>query len=134
MLTKIQIWQRLNDMGVSKSLSEIETVLNTIDQQAILDNIVQTRFRVEVWDKQSPINGVPAEKILSRGDIPEGGEVYLIYIDNKLQYLQPHDPFQAGLVPMTSENVMNIAQQHVGQISTPLADEQVFEMVLEQLL
>jgi len=134
MLTKTQVWQRLNDMGVSKSLSEIETVLNQIDQQAILADIVQTRFSIEVWDKQSSINGVPAEKILSRGDIAEGGEIYLIYIDGKLQYLQPHDPFQAGLVPMTSENVTNIAQQHVEQIATQIADEQVFEMVLEQLL
>lgn len=134
MLTKIQVWQRLNQMGVTKSLSEIDAALSQIDQQAILNDIIQSRFRIEIWDKQSPINGVPAEKIIARDDVPDDGEIYLVYVDGNLQYLQPHDPFQAGIVAMTSENVMDIAQRHVEQIATQIADEQVFEMVLEQLL
>ncbi|EID42845.1 hypothetical protein [Parageobacillus thermoglucosidasius] len=134
MLTKIQVWKKLNEMGVNKSLAEIDAVLSQIDQQAILNEIIQNRFRIEVWDKQSPINGVPAEKIIARDDVLDDGEVYLVYVDGNLIYLQPHDPFQAGIVAMTSENVMEIAQRHVEQIATQYADEQVFEMVLEQLL
>jgi hypothetical protein len=133
MLTKVQIWQRLNEMGISKTLSEIEEVLSTIDQNAIF-NEQRKRFRIEVWDRQSPINGVPAEKIIARDDVPDKGEVYLIYVDGALRFLQPHDPFQAGIVPLTPENVMTIANQHVDQLAWQAADEKVFEQVLEKLL
>lgn len=133
MLTKLQVWQRLNQMGVSKTLAEIDTVLSSIDQQAVF-NEQKARFRIEVWDKVSPINGIPAEKILAREDVPPGGEIYLVYQDGKLQWLQPHDPFQAGLVPLAKDNVMAVADQHVSQIATQRADEKVFELVLEKLL
>lgn len=133
MLTAIQIWQRLTQMGLQKSLSDINTALTQVDQQAIFSQ-ERARYTVEVWDKQSPINGVPAEQILQRQDLPEGGEVYLIYVDGRLLYLQPHDPFQAGIVPMTKENVLEIANKHVDQLAWQVADEKIFEAVLEKLL
>ncbi len=133
MLTKTQVWQRLNQMGVNKTLTEIENALNQVDQQVIFEE-EKKRYKVEIWDKQSPINGIPAEKILQREDIPEGGEIYLIYVDGKLQYLQPHDPFQAGIVPMTKDTVDKIANQHIEQLAWQYADEKIFEAVLEKLL
>lgn len=133
MLTKLQIWKRLNELGVNKSLTEIETVLTQIDQQAIFEQ-ERSRFKIEVWDKISPINGVPAEKIIARDDVPDDGEIYLIYVDGRLLFLQPHDPFQAGIVAMTTENVMQIANQHVDQLAWQAADEKIFEMVLDKIL
>jgi len=132
-ITKIQIWQRLNDMGVSKTLTEVETALSEVDTEAIF-NAEKAKYRIEVWDKVSPINGVSASKILERTDIPEGGEVYLIYVNGQLVYLQPHDPFQAGLVALTSENVLDIANQHVDELAWQAANEKIFEAVLEKLV
>lgn len=133
MLTKLQVWKRLNEMGVSKTLTKIEAALSQVDQQAVFDQ-ERRRFKIEVWDKVSPINGVPAEKILTREDMLSSGEIYLIYIDGQLRYLQPHEPFQAGIVPMTKDNVLQIANQHVDQLAWQAADEKIFEMVLEKLL
>lgn len=134
MLTNIQVWQRLNALGVNKPLSEINTALSRIDQKAIFGKH-RARVKVEVWDKQSPVNGVPAEQILSsRTDIPADGEVYLLYIDDRLVYFQPHEPNQAGLVPMTKDTVLTIANQHADQLATTFADDEVFEKVIEQLL
>ena len=132
-ITKIQIWQRLNDMGVSKTLTEVETALSEVDTESIF-NTERAKYKIEVWDKVSPINGISASKILERTDIPEGGEIYLIYINNQLVYLQPHDPFQAGLVPLTSENVLDIANQHIDQLAWQAANEKIFETVLEKLV
>ena len=132
-ITKIQIWQRLNDMGVSKTLTEVETALSEVDTESIF-NTERAKYKIEVWDKVSPINGISASKILERTDIPEGGEIYLIYINNQLVYLQPHDPFQAGLVPLTSENVLNIANRHIDQLAWQAANEKIFETVLEKLV
>jgi len=133
MLTKFQVWKRLNEMGVNKTLAEIDAALAQIDQQAIFEQ-ERTRFKVEVWDKVTPINGVPAEKIVAREDVPDDGAVYLLYVDGQLRYLQPHDPFQAGIVPMTKDNVLQIANQHVDQLAWQAADEKIFETVLEKLL
>ena len=133
MLTKIQIWQRLNQMGVNKALAEIETVLSQVDQQAVFEQ-ERARIRVEVWDKLTPINGIPAEKIIAREDVPNDGEIYLLYVDDQLRFFQPHNPFQAGLVPMTRDNVLQIANQHADQLAWQAADEKIFEMVLEKLL
>jgi len=132
-ITKIQIWQRLNDMGVSKTLTEVETALSEVDTESIF-NTERAKYKIEVWDKVSPINGISASKILERTDIPEGGEIYLIYINNQLVYLQPHDPFQAGLVPLTSENVLDIANQHIDQLAWQAANEKIFEIILEKLV
>jgi len=132
-ITKIQIWQRLNDMGVSKTLTEVETALSEVDTESIF-NTERAKYKIEVWDKVSPINGISASKILERTDIPEGGEIYLIYINNQLVYLQPHDPFQAGLVPLTSENVLDIANRHIDQLAWQAANEKIFETVLEKLV
>jgi hypothetical protein len=120
-------------MGINKPISDIEAVLQQIDQQTVF-NQERSRFKVEVWDKVTPINGIPAEKIIAREDVPGDGEIYLLYVDSQLRYLQPHDPFQAGIVPMTKENVMQIASQHVDQLAWQAADEKIFEMVLEKLL
>ena len=133
MLTKIQVWQRLNQMGVNKTLAEVEIALSQIDQQAVF-NQERARFKVEVWDKVTPINGVPAEKIIAREDVPNDGEIYLLYVDDQLRFFQPHNPFQAGLVPMTRDNVLQIANQHADQLAWQAADEKTFEMVLEKLL
>jgi len=133
MLTKLQVWKRLNEMGVNKTLAEIDAALAQVDQQAIF-NQERSRFRVEVWDKVTPINGMPAEKIVAREDVPDDGEIYLLYVDGVLRFLQPHNPFEAGIVPMTAENVMQVANQHVDQLAWQAADEKIFELVLEKLL
>ena len=133
MIDKIQVWQRLNQMGVSKTLTEIDTALSQVDQQAVFTQ-ERNRFRIEIWDKVTPINGVPAEKIIARDDVPDDGEVYLIYVDGQLRFLQPHDPFQAGIVPMTKDTVEQIANQHIDQLAWQVADEKIFNMVLEKLL
>lgn len=133
MLTKLQVWKRLNEMGVNKTLAEIDAALAQVDQQAIF-NQERSRFRVEVWDKVTPINGMPAEKILAREDVPDDGEIYLLYVDGVLRFLQPHNPFEAGIVPMTAENVMQVANQHVDQLAWQAADEKIFDRLLEALL
>jgi len=132
MLTAIQIWQRLNGMGVQKTLPEIQNALAQVDQQAIF-NEERARYRVEKWDKKTPINGIEPEKILSRQDYP-GGEIYLIYVDGRLQILQPHHPEEAGFVPLTEENVLEVGNAHADRLAWMSADAKIFERVLEILL
>jgi hypothetical protein len=72
------------------------------------------RYRVELWDRVTPVNGVPAAEILAaRQDIPDGGVVYLIYRDDQVLYFQPHAPGQAGIVPMTDADALQYAEAQV---------------------
>ena len=85
MVDKIGILERARQLGSTKTLADVSAALAKRDINAYKEKHKQ-RYRIEIWDKKSPINGVPAEKIFaSRADIPEGGEVYLIYIDGQLQ-------------------------------------------------
>ena len=132
-MTKIQIWQMLNQMGVNKPLTEIEAALVAIDRQALLAE-QRGRFRVEVWDKTSPINGVEPEKIVSSHGLNPDDRVYLIYVDGNLVYLQPHNPFSGGLVRLTAEDVVQVAKRHVDQLVDQAVDGIIMQMAMEKLL
>jgi len=133
MIDKVTAWKRLNSLGVTKTMAEIEAALDTIEQQAIF-NEERSRITVEVWDKVSPINGVDPATVKTSLNVPEGGEVYMLYIDGNLSILQPYDPFQAGIVPMTADNVLTIANQYADQLAWQFADEKIFDRLLEALL
>jgi len=75
-------------------------------------------YRVEIWDRQSPINRVPAADVLSaRADIPVDGVVYLIYRDNQVLYFQPHAPNAPGFLPMTTDEATIYANQKVQELA-----------------
>lgn len=66
-------------------------------------------YVLEIWDKKCPINGVAAEVMLGRFDVPKGGEIYIIRDVDSHKYdpvgdvirFQPHAPGLPGAVPMT---------------------------------
>jgi len=77
----------------------------------------RARYTVTLWDKASPINGVPAEQVLQSHAVPPNGSVYLIYRDGNLLYFQPHAPWVAGLVPMTDSEALQYADEQVLQLA-----------------
>jgi hypothetical protein len=92
----------------------------------------RVNYRIELYDKASPINGVPAEIILK--DAPAGGEVYLIYMHNRLVYLQTHDPEEIGFVAMTEERALEAAGTIVDELVEQVVDARVRQEVLGALL
>lgn len=79
--------------------AEVDAALATINQDAVYD-AARAKLVVEVWDRTSPINGVPAQYFIDRGDLPETGDVYLVKVDGQVVEYQPHEPEQAGLKPI----------------------------------
>lgn len=135
MIDKLVLLERVRALGASKTLADIDAALAKRDVAARVAEVKSQRYRIEIWDKQSPINGVPAEQVLgSRTDIPENGEVYLIYVDGKLTYFQPHPPGEAGLRAMTRDEALQLADQHVTELATAEVEAQVTREVLEELL
>jgi hypothetical protein len=85
----------------------------------------------EIWDKETPINGVPAEKILQRSDYA-GGEVYLIYLDGVVGFLQPHHPSE-GIHPMTTEDAIRAATEQVEGLVSERSELNLVTKVIERL-
>ena len=134
MIDKISILERARQLGSTRTLADVDAALAKRDINAYKEKHKQ-RYRIEIWDKKSPINGVPAEKIFSsRTDIPEGGEVYLIYIDGQLRLFQPHPPFEGGMRAMGPDEVRSIAEQHVDRMAEADAEDEIVREVLEELL
>jgi hypothetical protein len=112
---------------------DVENALSTIDQNLMLEN-EKKNYVVEIWDKQSPINGVDASKFLARDDVGDG-EVYLIKdaLTGGTIYFQPHNPDMSGFVKMTIDNVSTIANEHSLKIVTEIIDRKVVEEVFKKL-
>lgn len=107
----------------------------TIEASAAALVIVQTdmaalcakhaaRIEWAIWDKETPINSVPAETILARGDYA-GGEIYLIWIDGQLSVLQPHHPDVNA--PVEADEAHEVAALHAAAIATDFAVGELIE-------
>lgn len=130
MITALQIFEKASQLGSTKTYTDCQNYLNAYDLNAIenVDITQYPKYAYQIWDKVSPINGISAEKILE--DMPEGGEVYLVFVDGNLVYLQKHDPTQMGLVPMTSA----IAQERAGQIIKEKIQQEEYTRIFDEVL
>jgi len=136
MLNPVDILIEVRKLGSNKTLADVEAALAQYDYTALREQ-ERARYRVELWDKQSSINNVPPEVILQ--DVPKHpdgsyGEVYLIYIDGNLVYLQKHDPEQVGFVPMDANTALEKANKIVDQLVEQAVDARVRQEVLRLLL
>ena len=88
-----------------------------------------SRNRVEwvIWDHKSPINGVSAKEVEAR--YPRADEVYLLEVDGKVVFFQPHAPHVEGLAPLSKSVVEATAEQHAVEI----VDHMAFDAVVDSL-
>lgn len=122
-----------NVYGFTGTLADVQAALAAVDRTA-LEEAERARYRIEIWDEVSPLAGQPPEYWRNRGDWPEGGKVYLIYVDGALWIVQPHDPKSAGFVPMDEATAIARAEEYVNSLVEQVVDRQVKEQVLLQLL
>lgn len=133
MLTKVDAWLRLNAIGLVRPIGEVENALLNIDQRKMFEE-ERARYRMEIWDKVSAINNISAERLKSREDYLSDGEVYLIYIDDCLTYLQMHDPRQAGFAAMSKDSALTIANKQADELAWAAAYESIHKLLLNLLL
>lgn len=79
--------------------AQLDAALAAVDQDALFDTH-RAAWTVRVWDRRSPVNGASAEYLLARDDVPATGDVFLLERDGVVVGFQPHEPDQAGLVPI----------------------------------
>ena len=74
-------YNKLVNSGVNISLEELNEIISKIDIESIKEDLSKS-YRLEIWDKKSPINGIKAETVLKSKSYTIGN-VYLIYINDK---------------------------------------------------
>lgn len=104
-------YNKLVNNGVNISLEEINEIISKIDIDNIKEDLKKS-YKLEIWDKKSPINGVEAEIVLKSKPY-EIGSVYLIYVNDKLVYLQDHNPNESGYVKMTKAQAETLGKQFI---------------------
>lgn len=71
MVNENNILQYLQEKGVTSSLEEVKELVAKEDREKIV-NTQNERFKYEIWDKKSSINGISAKDIIKNKDYTIG--------------------------------------------------------------
>lgn len=107
-------------MDIKAMILKMRRAENRFDDVPDLDKRIEcasNELTTEIWDRKSAINGVKAEDILKRNDIPEGGAIYLVKDSSgRVIIFQPHEPKTAGFVPMDEKTAIGYAENHKAEM------------------
>lgn len=132
MIDKIKLLKHIQLSNGNSSIGEIEDLINKQDREQI-ENEQKSRFSYEIWDKKSPIKGIPATKIKSSIN-HDFKQVYLIYIDNKLVYFQDHKPNESGYISMTKSEAEKEAQEFINKKIEEYTDDIIAKNVIKTIM
>jgi hypothetical protein len=112
------------------TVAQVDEAITTLDVEQVYTD-EDAAWTVEVWDRTSTVNGVPAEDVLShRDDIPKTGDVVLIRDSNgNVVQFQPHEPAQEGFaaIPKGKGKVRG------GEMAEDIVTSRVAEQVLDHV-
>lgn len=132
MINKEGILKYMQDKNKSVSIQEIEDIINSLN----IEDIKKTqseRFKYEIWDKKSDINGVSAEDIIKNRNYTIG-QAYLIYIDNVLVYFQDHNPNETGYIKMTKTQAEEFAKSFINEKIEEYVDSIITNNIISTIL
>lgn len=132
MVNENNILQYLQEKGVTSSLEEVKELVAKEDREKIV-NTQNERFKYEIWDKKSSINGISAKDIIKNKDYTIG-QAYLIYIDDTLVYFQDHNPEKSGYVKMTKSEAEKLAQDFINKKAEEYTDNIIIDKVIQTIL
>jgi hypothetical protein len=119
------------EKGLIVNPTEIEQWYNSLNLTEI-ETPIRNRFRVELWDGVSPVNGVSAEDIKNNPDFPKDPDAkgYFVYIDNNLVYFQYHTI--NGKLAITDTNWQEESNKHVDQLVQQMLQQEIVNKFLQQ--
>lgn len=113
------------------TLTDIEARLNEFNQSEIFQ-MWRDKITIQIWDKVSNINNATAEQVLEAN--PWADVIYLLIADDSIVFLQTHDPYSKGWVPITSGSVAEISDKHASDIALETAEGTIVQELLAVLL
>ncbi len=132
MIDKIKLLEKSIELGSTKKIEDLEKILIELN----IDNLIENKkknFRLEIWNKESDINGISAKKIIDSRQY-DIDQVYLVYINNNLVYFQDHNPNKSGFVKMTIEDVTDIGNNFIEDKATQLVLDDIYSTIIQKML
>ena len=112
------------------TLEQVEAALVTKDLPEA-KRLWRNRIETKMWDGVSDINSANAAYI--RESNPWLDVVYVLLIDGAVTYMQTHEPFSEGHIPITLETVDEVSNKHADFIAENNAKFEIFEQVAKEL-
>lgn len=132
MINQKEILEYIESKNIKSSIDEINSIIEKQNRDSI-KNTQRNRFRYEIWDKKSPINGIDAKEIIkSRGYTID--KAYIIYIDENLVYFQDHNPNESGYVKMNKTQATKLAEEFIDKKIEENVDNIIAEKVIQTIL
>ena len=113
------------------TLTDIEAKLSEFNQAEIFQ-IWRDKITIQIWDKVSNINRATAEQVLAAN--PWADVIYLLMANDSIVFLQTHDPYSEGWIPITSATVKEISDKHANDITLETAEGQIVQQLVALLL
>lgn len=132
MINENGILQYFQERGINTSLEEINKLVFSEDRESITST-QNKRFKYEIWDKKSSINGVDAKDIIKSRNYTIS-QAYLIYIDDALVYFQDHNPEKSGYVKMNKSEAEKLAQDFINKKVEEYTDNIIIDKVMQEIL
>lgn len=110
-------------LGTDVTDEDVQSALVDVDFDSVKASAA-ARYRHEVWDRVSPINGVPAEDVInSSPEFQRDGDILLVYRDDRVLIIQPFDPKTGN--PIDETSAPTIGADQVASISESEAYEEL---------
>lgn len=136
LVTRLMVRAELNRLGLKPTdvtNEDIDNALAQVDQASVLQNEID-KYGIVLWDRQTPVNGVPAEQVIAgRPDMLHNGAIYLVTnaASGAVLYIQPTDP-ETGAI-MDEAAAMESAQKFVRSIASAQAKTIILQMALRMI-
>lgn len=132
MINKTNILEYIQNRGGKSSLEEISELISKEDREKIKQT-QEKRFKYEIWDNKTAINGIDAKEIInSRGYAID--KAYLIYVDGNLVYFQDHNPNESGYIKMNKTQAKKIAEEFIKNKIEEYVDSVIVNKVIQTIL
>jgi len=130
-VTRLDVRKALVEYGLThKTNAEIDAAMASVDQEAVF-LAEKAKYAIEVWDKQTPINGVDPTTVCKSHNIPEYGTAYMIKEGGRIVYFQAYDPFSGAVI--TPENAQTSAETLLDEYVKSVVHGKIIDMVVNQL-
>lgn len=130
-VTRLQVRKALVEYGLThKTNAEIDAAMAQVDQAAMIA-AERAKYTIQVWDKETPINGVDPSTVIEAHKIPEHGTAYMICEDGRIIYFQARSPIDGQVI--TPANAVTIANQHLDEFATARASVAIIEAIIDML-
>lgn len=132
MINQQDILEYIESKNVESSIDEINSIIENEDRDKIAKT-QKNRFRYEIWDKKTPINGIDAKDIIKSREYTID-KAYIIYIDESLVYFQDHNPNESGYVKMNKTQATKLAEEFINKKIEENVDNIITEKVIQTIL